>query len=452
MRPAKRQPHQRMPGPSAWGRSLIAHTGRDAMHPDQQPAGTGHSPGAGMTASRPCCFGDGKEILLQGFHWDSHTGVPENGKTAGKSWYRIVKENAETIRQAGFTWFWFPPSSDSLAPQGYIPRRWNVLECAYGSEYDLRAAILALGPVKALADVVLNHRVGVHTGGPDFADPPFPDNRAAVCRDDESGVGTGNPDTGERHPCGRDLDHTNPGVRAAVKDYLRLLKSVGFRGWRYDLVKGYSGRYVGEYNEATDPEFSVGECFETNRQKVCDWIDATGGRSTAFDFPTRYLLFEATLKDDYSALRSNHCGRTVPGGLIGFWPSRAVTFIDNHDTEYRREKEHHSNYDSTRHFAGTKVEMGYAYTLTHPGTPCVFWPHYFDFGQRTREKLDQLLRLRKECGLRAESAVEIREASHGLYAAFIDGRVAMKLGSRDWSPGHGWNLRVWGDRFAVWTR
>jgi alpha-amylase len=404
-----------------------------------------------MTAPKPCYHGDGRDLLLQGFHWDSHTGAPE-GPAGRKTWYRILTHNAEAIRRAGFTWVWFPPSSDSLAPQGYIPRRWNRLDSAFGSESELRAALAALAPVKGMADIVLNHRVGVHTPGADFDDPPFPDNRAAICRDDESGVGTGNHDTGERHPCGRDLDHTNPGVREAIKNYLRLLKSIGFRGFRYDLVKGYHGRFVGEYNESTLPEFSVGEFFDTNRQRVCDWIDSTGGRSCAFDFPTRYLLFEATLKDDYSALRSNSGGRTLAGGLIGYWPGRAVTFIDNHDTEYRREREHQANYDSTRHFPGPKVDMGYAYTLTHPGTPCVFWPHFFDFGARTREKIEQLIGVRRDFGIRCESGLEIREADRGLYAAVIDGRVAMKLGSRDWTPGHGWNITVWGDRFAVWTR
>ena len=53
----------------------------------------------------------------------------------------------------------------------------------------------------------------------------------------QSGVGTGNPDTGERHPCGRDLDHTNPDVRAAIKKYLRRLKAVGFRGREEPLAR-----------------------------------------------------------------------------------------------------------------------------------------------------------------------------------------------------------------------
>jgi alpha-amylase len=393
--------------------------------------------------------GDGRDILLQGFHWDSHRGVPD-GENHFKSWYRILRENVESIKKAGFTWIWLPPASDSLAPQGYIPRRWNVLDTPYGNEAELRALLAALDPVKALADVVLNHRVGVRTGGADFEDPPFPDNRAAIVRDDESGVGTGAYDTGERYPAGRDLDHTNPGVRAAIKNYLQRLRQVGFKGWRYDLVKGYHGRFIGEYNDASHPLFSVGEYFDTDRQHVTNWIDATGGKSCAFDFPTRYILHHACHSDDYSGLRSTNNGRTVPGGLIGFWPSRAVTFLDNHDTEYRREKEHIANHDSTRHFYGTAVERGYAYLLTHPGIPCVFWSHFFDWGASTRRKLERLIRLRKALGLHATSHVDIRVACKGLYAAVVDGKVAVKLGSREWSPGHGWRVVLDGDRFAVW--
>ncbi len=396
--------------------------------------------------------GDGREVLLQGFHWGSHAGGRDAATRARKSWYRVLAENAPVIRDAGFSWVWFPPPSDSLAPQGYIPRRWNVLHTAYGSEAELQAAIRALGPVKALADVVLNHRVGVATGGADFADPPFPDNRAAVVRDDESGVGTGNPDTGERHPAGRDLDHTNPAIRAAVKDYLRRLKALGFQGWRYDLAKGYHGRYVGEYNDATGPDFSVGEFFDGDRQKVTDWIDATGGKSAAFDFPTRFLLYDACRRDDYGRLRSVHHGRVAPGGLIGFWPSRSVTFLDSHDTEHRREGDYGHEGQGIHHFAGPTVEMGYAYSLTHPGIPCVFWPHFFDWGHGTRQQIEKLLRLRRAAGIHSRSGVDIREARPGLYAARVDGRVAVKLGARDWSPGHGWELALHGARYAVWVR
>jgi alpha-amylase len=396
--------------------------------------------------------GDGHDVLLQGFHWASHSGARDSSGHGKQSWYRILKDNAAAIKAAGFTWIWFPPPSDSLAPQGYIPRRWNVLNTAYGKEDELRAAIQALEPVKALADVVLNHRVGVATSGADFEEPAFPNNRAAIVRDDESGVGTGNHDTGEKHPAGRDLDHTNTDVRSAIKNYLKRLQTVGFKGWRYDLVKGFDGRFIGEYNEATAPEFSVGEFFDGDRQKVTNWINTTGGKSTAFDFPTRFLLYEACRRDDYGCLRSHNAGRPVPGGLIGFWPSRAVTFVDNHDTEYRRANDLGHGSDHAPHFPGKMVEQGYAYILTHPGVPCVFWSHYFDWGQTTRWRIDKLIQVRKAAGIHARSFVEIKEARKGVYAAVIDARLAVKMGTYDWHPGGGWQLVLDGDKFAVWTR
>jgi alpha-amylase len=401
-------------------------------------------------SDRKHSVGDGRDVLLQAFHWQSHTGSWHNGQR--RCWYRILQDNAAAIKQAGFTLVWFPPPSDSLAPEGYIPRRWNVLNTAFGNEQELRTAIQAMAPLPVLGDVILNHRVGVATSGADFEDPRFPDNRAAVTRDDDSGIGTGNPDTGEHYAAGRDLDHTNPGVRETIKTYLNRLKEVGFNGWRYDLVKGYHGRFVAEYNDATDPVFSVGEFFDGDRQKLTNWIDSTSGKSTAFDFPTRYRLYEGCVHDDFGGLRAHHAGRNGPSGLIGMWPSRSVTFLDNHDTESRRDREHERHNDGTRHFPGATVAMGYAYILTHPGIPCVFWPHLFDWGPATRQALERLIRVRRALDIHARSGVDIKEARKGLYVAIIDNKVAVKLGSQSWSPGWGWQLAADGERFAVWAR
>ncbi len=416
------------------------------------PAASGTAPAIGAGPSHRTYHGHGHEVLLQAFHWGAHAGGRDRHGRTCASWYRVVAEQAPCIAAAGFHWAWLPPPTDAVDRQGYLPRRWHVLDTAYGSERELREALRALGPVRALADVVVNHRLGVATGGADFECPAFPDNRRAVVRDDASGVGLGNHDTGEHCPCGRDLDHTNPDVRSAIVDQLRRLRALGFRGWRYDQSKGYHGRFVGEYNDATGPELSVGEFYDTDRQKVTDWINATGGKSAAFDFPTRYLLYDACRTDDYGRLRSGNGGRTVPGGLIGFWPSRAVTFVDNHDTEACRDEEHRREHNDTRHFPGQTAAMAYAYILTHPGIPCVFWPHFFDWGPEFRGRIEKLLRLRADAGVHSRSHVDIWEARSGLYAACVDGRVAVKLGSTSWSPGGGWRLAVDGERFAVWAR
>jgi alpha-amylase len=81
----------------------------------------------------------------------------------------------------------------------------------------------------------------------------------------------------------------------------------------------------------------------------------------------------------------------------------------------------------------------------------VFWAHFFDFGVAARETITRLVRARQVTGVHSESPVRIAAAENGLYAAVIDNKLAVKLGHRDWCPGHGWQLVASGDRFAVWA-
>jgi len=373
------------------------------------------------------------DVMLQGFHWTS-------SQSANPSWYEIVAQNASRIREAPFDLVWFPPPSAAVDQQGYMPTRWLVLDSDYGTRTQLEAAIAALAPARAIADVVINHRCGVATAGADFDDPPFPRQTDAVCRDDESGVGTGALDTGENQIAARDLDHTNAGVQATVQDYLSGLKRAGFAGWRYDEARGYAGAYVGLYNDASEPVLSVGEFWDANRQNVVDWIDQSGGRSMAFDFPTRTLLKAAIGGREFWRLSDS--GK--PAGVIGWWPAMSVTFVENHDTD----KDHPF---SDEFGTGDEVLQAYAYILTHPGIPCVFWPHYFDYGADIEAKIRSLIRIRKAAGLHRDSPVSIAAADGGRYAAVLDGKVALKLGPAPWDPGPGWSVAVDGNDFAVWT-
>jgi alpha-amylase len=60
-----------------------------------------------------------------------------------------------------------------------------------------------------------------------------------------------------------------------------------------------------------------------------DWIDQTGGQSAAFDFTTKGILQEACRNREFWRLADS---KKRPPGLMGVWPSHAVTFVDNHDT------------------------------------------------------------------------------------------------------------------------
>ena len=62
------------------------------------------------------------------------------------------------------------------------------------------------------------------------------------------------------------------------------------------------------------------------RQALVDWLDQASG-CTLFDFVTKGVLQEAVKNCEYWRLIDPE-GKAP--GLLGWWPSRAVTFITNH--------------------------------------------------------------------------------------------------------------------------
>ncbi|WNG50100.1 alpha-amylase [Archangium minus] len=389
--------------------------------------------------------GNSSDVMLQGFHWRS---------TETSPWWGVIQGKAADIKNSGFTMVWFPPSSDAASNEGYLPRQLYVQNSKYGTEAQLKAAIGALHTygVKALADIVVNHRVGT-TNWADFTNPTW--GSWAVTKGDEWTGATGNYDTGDGYSAARDLDHTNATVQTDLKSWMNWLKSsIGYDGWRYDYVKGFNGSYVGNYNTGTVPYFSVGELWtdlnlgnpDAHRQQLMNWIDATGGKSTAFDFTTKGLLQQAVQYNEFWRLKDS-AGK--PSGAIGWWAAKSVTFIDNHDTGPSSPSGGQNHWA----FPGDKVMQGYAYILTHPGIPCVYWVHFYDWGHAAAIK--SLIAARKEKGVTSTSAVSIQAADTSKYAAIITGNsgsLAMKIGSGAWSPGTGWTLVNSGTNWAVWKK
>ncbi|OGR73453.1 MAG: alpha-amylase [Elusimicrobia bacterium GWD2_63_28] len=381
-------------------------------------------------------------VMIQGFHWTSWQKAP---------WWGEVKGRARELSGAGIDLVWLPPPSDSLAPEGYMPRKLELLDSSYGTAAQLSAAVRALhgAGLRVIADVVVNHRVGVKDWA-DFSAPAW--GADSVCSDDEWGKGQGAADTGKGFHAARDIDHTKKYVRESVKGWLASLRDAGFDGWRYDYARGFSPAYMLDYNRASGASFAVAEIWDdfdqnntdAHRQASCDWMDAVNGEIKVFDFTTKGILQAAVQSGEYWRLADEH---RQPAGLIGWWPANAVTFIDNHDTGPSPSG---SIQGRAWPFPSDKVLAGYAYILTHPGIPCVYWPHFFDWG--LKDKLSALIKLRRAAGLTASSKADIVKAERGLYAASIDGKVAMKLGDKPWNPGQGWKLAAEGPAYAVWTK
>ena len=443
-------------------------------------------------------------VMIQAFNWAS---APRGDSSQWNKWYNIINNNASAIKDK-FAYAWFPPpgkcSSDS--PEGYAPTEINDLNNYYGTEAELKAAITSLSPCKAIADIVVNHRGGTTSWG-DFTNPDWGvvkgANYKAICSDDEGFTGEptlmgqvtnemrGAPDSGESYGASRDLDHTNPAVQQGITDWMNgVLTPAGFAGWRYDFVKGFDGKYVGQYNRDTLAEFSVGEYWPTAGfsasnpgawgNAIKNWVEKTeegGSRSRAFDFALKGIMNNVFGSGNSSSPNAAN----IPNGNYGLLadqaslmksqPNDAVTFVDNHDTG-----------STQKHWFLDPADVGTAYSfiLTHPGFPCVAWQHYFTaaesghagdlqyIGDTTvpgtsktyRQHIDYLIDLRKTCGIEYDSPLEVLKAENSVYAAKITGKsgeLVVVIGTEGvYAPsgvGYDNNHAVYGGtNFTIWHK
>ena len=436
---------------------------------------------------------DDDRVMLQGFYWESSRFGHTNGP---KLWYEIVKSDAAAIAAANFDLIWLPPpeyAGDSSV--GYNPKQFFVLDNAYGSRKQQQAALAALlqDGVEPIADLVLNHRDGTNSWA-DFKNPTW--GPWAICADDEAfsnpASGISSTPVAQRgkceetvsyrssgtyaYPSFRDIAHTDIRVRRDIVRYLLALQSLGYRGWRYDMVHGYGAQWIAQYNSATKPTFSVGEYDWDKQAEQRGWVWATATdpaptgadhlhtSSDVFDFQTQFSL-KSIVSSDYTKLYGFGSGIGLVGDTTDGlpWKQRAVTFVENHDTGFRTNDDGtpQSDHQSDNFANNWQVEQAYAVILTHPGIPCVYWKHFFEWGPDLQAKIKALINARKVAGINSGSAVDLENnaRTNGVYAAHVHGThgdLYVRVGGDDskWQPsdsgfqsyreyaaGSGW--RVW---------
>eukprot|EP00187_Rhodella_violacea_P014689 CAMPEP_0184717628 /NCGR_PEP_ID=MMETSP0314-20130426/7030_1 /TAXON_ID=38298 /ORGANISM="Rhodella maculata, Strain CCMP 736" /LENGTH=519 /DNA_ID=CAMNT_0027181219 /DNA_START=23 /DNA_END=1582 /DNA_ORIENTATION=+ len=402
------------------------------------------------------------DIILQGFNWESSKYKGSKG-----CWYGLVNSQIDSIAALGVTIIWLPPPSDSISPQGYLPRDLDNLNSAYGSVGDLKALVAKIKEkgIVPLADTVLNHRCARNKSGngawTSFAGKYNWDDKAIISNDPNF-PGRGHRGTGVPIDIAPNIDHSQKFVQDSYIDWMKniLQKEIGFNAWRIDYARGFSGEFVGKYIEATEPYLAVGEFWDgldydgsylrpnqdAHRNRIARWVDSTGKRAMAFDFTLKGILMVALKNHEYWRLKD---GKGRPAGLNGSWPDRCVTFIDNHDT---------GSTQAHWPFPNDKVLQGYTYTLTHPGVPTVFWDHVFDW--KLYDQIKKLIDIRKNFLINKLCAVAIEKADGEGYTARITSSIDptkqlyVKLGDHNWSPSkeRGWEPAFSSRGCAVWSR
>lgn len=362
--------------------------------------------------------------LLQAFEWY----LPPDAK----HWQRLARQ-ARSLADAGITAVWLPPAykgAGGVNDVGYgVYDTYDLGEfdqkggipSKYGTKAEYIAAIAALHEVglQVLADIVLNHRIGAdaceqvqateyavnnrncavsgsetisaytqftfpgragrystfqwNKGHFDGVDWDAAKKRNTVFQlegkrwDGEVDGENGNYD----YLMGADLDMDNPEVAAELDRWgAWYLSETGVDGFRLDAVKHISfdffSGWLGRLRRDTGRElFAMGEYWKPDVGALQHYLSAAGNCMSLFDVPLHFNFYTAS--HGFGTYDMRHI---LDHTLVAENPTKAVTFVDNHDTQPGQALESWVD--------GWFKPLAYAIILLREsGYPCVFYGDYY---------------------------------------------------------------------------
>ena len=372
------------------------------------------------------------------------------------SLWRKIKEEAEKISDLGIDYIWMPPAYKAaggindvgygvydLYDLGEFDQK-GTIPTKYGTKEEYIEAIRTLkeNKIKAIADIVLNHKLGAdeteeviaiqeqnddrnvsiseakkikawtryifpnrnnaysdfkwdwtHFHGVDWDEET---NTASIYKfygkkwDQDVDKENGNFD----YLMGADIDLNNKDVVNELKKWSQwYYDTTGVDGFRLDAVKHIRADFFPEWLEnirqySQKDLFAVGEYWSTNNQVIGEYINKTEGNMKLFDVALHYNFFRASYNNGEFRLKD-----IFEGTLVKEKPEYAVTFVDNHDTQIGQALESWIP-DWFKPLAYSLI------LLRKEGIPCVFYGDYYGINHddiiSKKDILDKLLFLRKE--------------------------------------------------------
>ena len=408
--------------------------------------------------------GSGKDIILQAFHWNlvktQGTGTMDG---RGISWLRLLKDLSGRIASAGFTVVYLPPlwRDDSAwegggrhgGGEGYFWHDFD-LNSRYGTKEELKDLVQALHDknIRVIVDLVTNHRDSSRMQNDIW---PYP----GTC------WARGGVDEGGSFMDGRcDLNLSNPEVYGRIREAMNeLMNDCGIDGWRWDYVWGYEVDEVISWIRHTAKEeyLSIGEYWQdspymTNdpmvkrygpdeAERILGWARESSG--CAFDIILKRQIqtaWPAYLKYGLNTRKNPEERASV------------VTFVDNHDMGASPFSPANGWGQQCWPCPPYYKSMAYSFILTMPGTPCVYWPDFFDWGHES--EISGLIALRKRAGIVSSSEwIDLSDRYSGFAGIVLDQAgnesLALSIGSDYTGPGTGWNkgYEKRGE-YSVWVR
>ena len=364
------------------------------------------------------------ETMMQYFEWY----LPNDG-----FWWKRCAAKADNLRDLGITQVWLPPAYKGTSQEdvgygvydmydlGEFDQKGTV-RTKYGTKEEYLEAIKAFheSGIAVFADIVLNHRMGgdeveevtavtdspddrrVQVGGEQtvkvwsrFTFPGRAGKYSKFTWDHTHFTGTDwdentkksdliyrftgkewDPDTDPEkgnfdYLMGMNVDMDNPIVVKETKKWLRwYLRTTGVDGLRLDAVKHISFPFykalLSDIREEMGRSIpAVGEYWSGDIERLLYYLDAVDNEMSLFDVALHYHFYDASIAGE------NYDMRTIlDHTLLAERPDHAVTFVDNHDTQYGQ---------SLQSFVEDWFKpLAYAIILLRDkGIPCVFYSDYY---------------------------------------------------------------------------
>ena len=368
--------------------------------------------------------------------------------------WNIIKDDAARLAEKGVTSIWLPPAYKGAGGKyevgygvydvydlGEFDQK-DTVKTKYGSkdEYLKCIDVLKKNGIAVYADIVLNHKMGadafqfIPATKMDFGDHnrPISDQETVKVATKFVFPGRNNKysdfkwnwthftgvdyddNTGEHaifkfkdknwggevdeefgnfdYLMGADLDFSN---RKVVEECINwgnwYIEETGIDGFRLDAIKHIPATFYKEWvktlRQKTNKDlFTVGEYWSADLNKLRRYLSEVEGEISLFDVPLHFNLFYASIDDNYDLTK------ILDNTLVKDNPSKAVTFVDNHDTQPSQ---------SLQSFVAPWFKQA-AYSiilLRDSGYPCVFYGDYHGIPHDNVEKvkdLDKLMDIREE--------------------------------------------------------
>ena len=380
------------------------------------------------------------DTMMQYFEWY----LPNDGL-----WWRRCAAKAANLRDLGITQVWLPPAYKGTcqADVGYgVYDMYDLGEfdqkgtvrTKYGTKEEYLGAINAFhkAGIQVFADIVLDHRMGGDATEEVLAVSDSPENRNEQIDGarrvkvwsrftfpgrkgqysdfkwnhthftgtdwDENTQSmdriyrfTGkkwdpnvDPEKGNfDYLMGMNVDMDNPVVVRETQKWLEwYIRETHLDGLRLDAVKHISfpfyGRLLRDIRETMGMEIpAVGEYWSGELERLLHYLDMVDNQMSLFDVALHYNFFNAS--QGRCALK-----HIFEGSLIEARPDHAVTFVDNHDTQYGQ---------SLQSFVEDWFKpLAYALILLRQdGVPCVFYSDYYGNPPQGRPMVPNLGKLIK---------------------------------------------------------